>query len=616
MVRTELAFLQVRQEILMIRSMLAVSTSFVIILLGIASSAGGQDVQPLSRAERTNYEETSRYDDVVQFFQELQRQKPLLRVQSFGKTNEGRDLPLVIISDPPIATPREAHEAGKPILFVMANIHAGEVEGKEALQHLARRLTLGDLRPLVDKLVFLFAPIYNADGNERIELLSRPRQNGPIAGVGIRANAQGFDLNRDYTKLEAPETRALVKLFTEWDPHLTVDLHTTNGSYHAYHLTYSIPLNPSIDPRLASYHREQMMPAIAKAMLDKHGRRTYYYGNFSAGGGRGRGRRGARGEGERGEGPARGEGGDRGNRSGQPAGGAASATGQTPQPAAQGPPPLRRWNAFSHLPRVGQNYVGFRNRLTILSEAYSYLDFKGRIDTTSDFVEEIARYMIDHADEIRVLTRQADMELVRSVLAGNPPRIGVEYEMRPLPQPVEILVGQVASVMNPRTERNMTGMVEDSVTPELMQDYGIFVALRQVPMPQAYVFPAEEGMKVVVEKLLAHGITVEKLTQPLSTEAQYFRIGSVNRNERAFEQHNEVSLVGTFDTEQTELPAGTYLVRTAQPLGRLAAYLLEPESDDSLSSWNYLDDYLAPGKVYPIRKIMKPVTAPSVVIAE
>jgi hypothetical protein len=127
------------------------------------------------------------------------------------------------------------------------------------------------------------------------------------------------------------------------------------------------------------------------------------------------------------------------------------------------------------------------------------------------------------------------------------------------------------------------------------------------------VFPAEDGMRIVVEKLLAHGITVEKLTQPLATEAQSFRIGSVTRNERAFEQHNEVSLAGTFEAEQVELPAGTYLVRTAQPLGRLAAYLLEPESDDSLSTWNFLDDYLAPGKIYPIRKIMKPVAAASVV---
>jgi hypothetical protein len=627
------------------------TAAVICLLLGTSATplqTFAQAATPQSTPERSNYEQTSRYADVVKFFQELQRQSPLLRVASFGKTNEERDLPLVIISDPPVFTPREAHAAGKPIVFVMANIHAGEVEGKESVQHLSRRLVSGDLRPLVDKLVILFAPIYNADGNERVQ--ARSRQNGPIGPVGQRENAQGFDLNRDYTKLEAPETRALVKLFNEWDPHLTVDLHTTNGSYHAYHLTYSIPLNPSIDPRLASYHRDQMMPAITKAMLEKHGRRTYYYGNFSTDGGRGgrggrgRGRRGGGGErggsGERGAGGERGEGGAAGDRGeppqrgdqsaaqptptanqSQPAAGAQPAAASQPAagaqtPAAEGPPPLRRWVAFSSLPRVGQNYVGMRNRLTILSEAYSYLDFKGRIDTTAQFVEEILRYAIDHADEIRVLTRQADMEQVRSVLAGNPPRIGVEYEQRPLPEPVEILVGQVTRVENPRTGGMMTAMIEDAVTPERMLDYGTFVALRHVQIGQAYAFPPEDGLKVVVEKLLAHGITVEQLTQPFAAEAQYFRIGSVNRAASAVQQHNEVSLVGAFDTEQTEFPAGTYIVRTAQPLGRLAAYLLEPESDDSLSTWNFLDEYHGEGKVYPIKKLMKPVTAASVVVTE
>src|SRR6266436_5372035 len=234
-----------------------------------------------SRAEQTNYEETSRYDDVVRFFNQLQQRTSLMRLENFGASHEGRALPLAILSDPPIALPREARDSGKPIVFVLANIHAGEVEGKEAAQHLARRLINGDLRPLLKKVIVLIAPIYNADGNERISLTNRVPQNGPIGGVGVRENAQGLDLNRDFIKLEAPESMALVRLLNAWDPHVTVDLHTTDGSYHGYHLTYSIPLNPTVDPRIIAYHREKMMPAIGKAMLAQHSFRTYYYGNFA-----------------------------------------------------------------------------------------------------------------------------------------------------------------------------------------------------------------------------------------------------------------------------------------------------------------------------------------------
>jgi hypothetical protein len=616
----------------------------VALLATWAIPAGGkcQEADPQSRPEKTNYEETSTYEDVVTFFRELQRQSPLVRIEWFGKTNEGRDLPLVIVADPPVFFPREALASGKPIVFVIANIHGGEVEGKESVQHLARRMIGGDLRPLADKVITLIAPIYNADGNERFAQTSRSRQYGPIGGVGERHNAQNLDLNRDYTKLEAPESRALVKLLSDWDPHITVDLHTTNGSYHAYHLTYSIPLNPSIDERIMSYHRDTMMPAIAKTMLDRHNVRMYYYGNISTAdgrgggpaasgrGGRGRGRRGGRGgepAGERGaeQGTQLPVPGGRSGPSGESARGGAP-TAQAANPPALTPvaqpaetaggaeaaqPRLRQWRAFSHLPRVGQNYVGFRNRLTILSESYSYLHFRERIDTTAQFVEEIIRYAIDHADEIHRLTRQADADAIRQAMGDMRPRIGVEYELRPLPEPVEILVGEVMQVENPRTGRNMTAMVPDKITPERMQDYGVFAATRNVPVAYAYVFPPEDGLRVVVDKLLAHGIAVEELTVPLSAEATTFRIAGVTQSARAFEGHRETSLAGAYETESAEFPAGTLLVRTAQPLGRLAAYLLEPESDDSLATWNFLDSYLEAGRPYPIRKLMKPVSAAS-----
>src|SRR6185503_11530011 len=123
-------------------------------------------------------------EDVMRFIAELQKRSANLKAESFGKSEEGRELPLMILADPPIADPREARAAGKPIVFIMANIHAGEVEGKEAMLHFARRLLTADLKPLLKRLVILIAPIYNADGNEKISLNNRTAQNGPIAGVG------------------------------------------------------------------------------------------------------------------------------------------------------------------------------------------------------------------------------------------------------------------------------------------------------------------------------------------------------------------------------------------------------------------------------------------------
>lgn len=519
--------------------------------------AAPQAAKLQTRAERTNYEETSRYDEVLAFIGDLQQQTNLLTVESFGETNEKRALPLMIFADPPIAQPRDARLAGKPIVFIMGNIHAGEVEGKEAALHLARRIALGDLRTLLDKLVILIAPIYNADGNEKVNVQNRTAQYGPIAGVGERENQQRLDLNRDYMKLDSPEARALVNLFNRWDPHLTVDLHTTNGSYHGYHLTYSQPLNPSLDPRILAYHRDKMLPAITRSLLRQHKFRSYYYGNFSG-----------------------------------------------PAPKA-GEKETRNWVAFDHRPRIGQNYCGLRNRLTILSEAYSYLDFRARVRVTEAFVEEIFKFAAANAAEIQQLTRQVDTDWVKNALLGKLPPLGVEYEMKPLAKPVDILVGEVTKVHNPRSGKDMIAAVEDKYTAVKMLDYGLFAAKRSVPTARAYLFKPEEGNRVVLDKLLAHGVAVEALTAPLTTEVESFVIDNVRRNQRAFQGHNEIRLSGVYKKEPMTFPAGTILVRTAQPLGLLAAYLLEPESDDGLVNWNFFDAYLGQGKVYPVYKLMQ-----------
>jgi len=522
-----------------------------------------QDDKLKSRAELTNYEETTRYEEVLNFIAELQKRSPLIRLESFGKSEEGRSLPLMILSNSPISNPRDARSSGKPIVFIMANIHAGEVEGKEAMLHLSRRILFGDLKPLLSKLIILIAPIYNADGNEKISVNNRTAQNGPIAGVGVRENSKGYDLNRDYMKLDSSEARSLINLCNRWDPHLTVDLHTTNGSYHGYHLTYSQPLNPNTSAAIRSYHRDKMLPAITRAMLKNHKFRSYYYGNFPR-------------------------------------------FTDLPTPGEK-----TRWEAFTHQPRIGQNYHGLRNRLTILSEAYSYLTFKRRVEVTESFVEEIFKYAAANTAEILQLTKRADEETVRNFSDSGTIQQGVEFEMRPLPKPVDILIGEVVKVKNPRSGKDMTAMVEDKFKPVRMDDYGIFAAKRSVVAPRAYVFKPEKNLEQVIEKLLQHGIAVEELTATLQAEVEVFTIGNVTRAQRAFQSHREMKITGAYRKESMTFPVGTIIVRTAQPLGRLVCYLLEAESDDGLVDWNFFDPYLEAGKTFPVYKVMQNVNAAS-----
>ncbi len=517
-----------------------------------------------TRAEITSYEETSTYADVTRVINGLVATSSLVHTESFGKTEEGRDLPLMVISDPKVTTPAMARKLGRPLVFVQANIHAGEVEGKEAMLMIARRLVSGDLKPMTRQMVFLIVPDYNADGNEKVSPMNRTAQNGPVAGVGTRENSKGLDLNRDYIKLDSAEARSLVGLMNTWDPHVLVDLHTTNGSYHANHLTYSPILNPNADQRLIDFTRDKMLAPIRATMLKAHNWRTYYYGNFAP----------------------------------EDGGGRESARIDPANPG------NTTWRTFDHRPRYGNNYAGLRNRIAILSEAYSYLDFKGRVEVTEDFVEEIYKSVAANARQITALTAQADH--VFTAPAAKPVELGIDIEIRALPENVEILVGDVTKVLNPKSGREMSVMAPMAV-PVSMKDYGVFEATRWLVMPKGWVIPKNSAdsprLAAAIDRLRAHGIKLQEFGSDQQLSVERFSITELIKAPRAFQGHQEARLKGAYAKAQLSLGAGSLFIPANQPLARLAFYLLEPESDDGLVTWNVIDEGLAVGAAYPIYRV-------------
>ena len=498
---------------------------------------------PLTRAEETDYVETSSYVDVLTFLDAIEEASPDVHVGSFGYSYEGRRLPLVVWGAP-AATPEAARSTDKTRVLVMANIHAGEVEGKEAVLELLREIAAGEHASWGDSLVVLFAPIYNADGNERVRLDNRPDQLGPIGGMGQRPNAQGFDLNRDYMKLETPEGRSLVRLFTEYDPHVTIDLHTTNGTYHGYHLTYSPPLHPGTDPAVASFARERWLPEVTAALAPEWS--MWHYGNL---------------------------------------------------PRDEGFDAPRGWYTFSHQPRFGSNYEGLRNRFGLLSEAYSYLPFEERIAVSRAFVVSLLDFAVLHASEIRRLSEAADAR----DLSGSELAVRAEHVCGP---EVEILMGEVAAERHPYTGERMLRRLPFQ-RPEAMPDCTSFRGTETSRVPAIWIVPAD--LEPAVDRLAAHGVRMLTLVEPLTIEAEAFAITSSTQAEREFQQHRERTLAGRWEPGTEELPAGTVVVPTAQPLGRLAFYLLDPRSDDGLVAWNILDEELEGAGRYPILRAARPL---------
>ena len=497
----------------------------------------------LTVAEASDFTLTSRHAQVMDLLDRIEARSSIMRRGELGTTVEGRSIPLVILSDPPVENAAQARASGKPNFVAFGNIHAGEVCGKEALLMLARELATTPNHPLLEKLVIVLAPIYNADGNDEFGLNEEHRrgQRGPVE-MGLRPNAQGLDLNRDYIKLETPEARAMVRFATEWDPHVIMDLHTTNGSYHRYTLTYETPRHPAAIPGPVEYTRNEILPVVTKRVLEKTGYHLFYYGNFNW----------------------------------------------------RGPP--ETWATYEGKPRFGGHYHGLRGTIAILSEAYSYASYRDRILCTKAFVEEVMIFTAENADAIRKLHDETRMQVIE---AGENPQptdtIALRHRIAAANQPATILGYEME--ISERGRPRPTAIERDY--PLVHLDH--YESTLSVTRPYAYLIPHTPEMKAIIEKLIQHGITVE----PFEGEAlcEVYTITYVERAEREFQGHKIVLADAEANMVKKSYLPGSHIVYTAQPLGNLLVYLLEPMSSDGLTAWNFFDDYLTPGTHFPIARI-------------
>ncbi|HST07559.1 MAG TPA: M14 family metallopeptidase [Gemmatimonadaceae bacterium] len=514
---------------------------------------------PRTRPELTQYRETSHYADVRKFLDSLRVLGAPLAFGSIGRTAEGRDIPYVVASRPLVSTPAAARASGRPIVYVQANIHAGEVEGKDALLALVRDLSFSARPNVLDSIVLIAVPIYNADGNERFapQSINRTEQNGPES-VGTRANAQNLDLNRDYIKAEAPETRASLAMFNAWDPDVFVDLHTTDGSFHGYALTYS----PSLSPAAVFggvYARDSLLPVLRERMRTRDGFEIFDYGNFVT-----------------------------------------DERGLVPDTSVH-----EAWATYDPRPRFGTNYYGVRGRIGILSEAFSHDSLSRRIASTRAFVSEILSLVAEKGSAIKSLSARADsLPMAWGRSPDSVQLVAVRSELTATPRTMDVLKEDLEKTGDssltqpgvPRGERR-TGRIR----PLSMPVYDRFVSTLDRTPPAAYVVSPRDT--AIVTLLRLHGVRVDRSDTAWRARGESYTIDSISTSPRQFQGHREARLRGHWERGLQVLPPGSFIVSTAQPLGALAVYLLEPESDDGLADWNFFDAEIQKGGRFPVTRI-------------
>ena len=527
-------------------------TIILLIISLTASHSFAKKKDLLTIAESSNYSKTSTSEEVLDFIKELKKiNSKHLRVENIAYSEFGKQIPMMMIANPLPKKPEDLKNDPRMVVYIQANIHAGEIEGKEASLMLARDLLMDTKNSLFKDLILIIVPNLNPDGNDQMSTRNRTNQNGPPS-VGLRHNGQQLDINRDGLKVETPELKGLLKnIFNKWDPALTIDCHTTNGSYHEEPITFTWMVNPNGDRNLINYMRDKMMPDVAKDLREKYKVENCYYGNFK-------------------------------NRT----------------------KPESGWVYHAAAPRYLTNYIGLRNRFAILNENYVYADYKTRVNGCYYFLKTVLEYTAEHKDEMKNALKKADNISINRGLKPGKDSFAIEYKKVPIPYKIKIkaIEAEYVETIN-GWKRYKPSDRKREVTITYTADN---IPTKQIKFPCAYIL--NKYNKELLENLKDHGIKTEVLKNTQKIRVKEFRFTKITPESRHNQGHFRNMIEGSYHEIEKEFPAGSIIIKTSQKLGSLIVNLLEPHADDNLVKWNFFDRYITPqwGRrfyPYPVYKV-------------
>jgi hypothetical protein len=505
-----------------------------------------------TRAERTEFRETSLHADVVALLDELDaRNAPIFR-GTLAVSPGGLAVPYVVASRPIVRTPAEARALQEPVVLVMAGADGGEVDGKEALLALLRDLCVSTDKTALDDLVLILVPLLNPDGNDRLgpQSENRPGQNGPTS-VGAALNAAGTDLTADCVAAGAPETRGLLALLDRWEPDVFIDLQAAAGSFTIFSQLQAPPLHPAAAVS-AAFARERLLPAVRADMREKAGVESFVWGHFGRS-----------------------------------------------EPLRAPPPPgdVENFGWFTHdyRPHSAFNYAGLRGAIALMNAADAHDPFERRVSGTRAFLDSALSYCAKN--DLLVMGNRKRFDAAEkgtsfvTIRAALPARAAASQAI-----PCEQLAISASPTADPGLPDGYkrTGTYQSAVVPV----FDRYAAVKKAPRPQAYLIPYEYTA-ALAPLLRAHGIAFKQIVTLQNFVAARYVVRDVIHG-----PDGRTRLAGAW-TAAEPFPArfGAITVDASHRLGTLVVVLLEPESDGGFFAWNVFDAALLPGAPAPVLRV-------------
>jgi murein tripeptide amidase MpaA len=500
-------------------------------------------------AEQTDYQKTPRYAETVQYSQRLDKSSDLIIYKSFGKSGEGRDLPLLIAAGGKTFTPDAARKKGKAVVLIQACIHAGESDGKDAGLALLRDIAITKTRlNLLDNVVILFVPIYNVDGHELFSAYNRINQVGPDE-MGFRGTSANLNLNRDYMKADAPETRAFLNLWNEWRPDFFIDSHVTDGADFRYNITYEFAHFEEVSPFIKNWMNEVFEKKVVPK-VEKEGNLLTHYLEFN---------------------------------------GREVSSGVT---------------TFIATPRFATGYTALRNRGGLLIESHSLKPYKSRVRGTYDVFWKTLEEINLNKESLFEANRQADAETIRrgqTYDAGNKFPLRFEFTEKSVPFAFKGVEYKMADSEISGAKRIVYGTKPLDVTIPKFDEVRVSAG---VAPPLYYIIPPQ--WQSVVEVLQAHGVRFQRIPKPLKIEVESYRLTEPKWSPASFESRLPMNFKTNPVKETREFPANSVVVPLNQEAGNVVVHLLEPQSGDSFAAWGFFNAIFEQ-KEYFSDYIMEPI---------
>jgi hypothetical protein len=490
-------------------------------------------------AEESGFRHTGRTDEMTRLCAAFAAAWPhAVRTLEFGRSAQGRPMLALIASR---ANPGEV-----PVLMLQGGIHPGESDGKDAGFIALRELLGGSAAPgVLERIAILFVPAFNLDGHERFGRWNRPNQNGPEE-TGWRTTAQNLNLNRDYTKADAPEMRAMLELIRTWDPLVCADLHVTDGA--DFQPDISLQAEPVNQGAATLYPAGRELRDALIAKLTRSGSMPLpFYPDLA----------------------------------------------RTDDPASG-------FLLSVYSPRFSTGYFPQRNRFTLLVETHSWKDYATRVRVTRNTIIGLAELLAEHGTRWRELTRQADAaserlggeQVVLDYSSGwregtGGPKGEIEAQGTQLidfpgyayTREISPISGEPVTVYDPKRPQIWRVPFREQVAPTVMV---------RAPLG-GYVVPCAWAADIGA-RLALHGITFQVLrTASAGVRVEAFRARDVQFAVAPFEGRMRVQIAGSWQDETQDIATGALFVPIAQPLARLLMHLLEPQAPDSFAAWGFFN---------------------------